>query len=242
MKLNTNNYKYKELLKWYRKAVNQPAKKVVIDHISEIKKIIPGKHVLFIGLSEFRKKFESSKYVSFIAIDEFVSSDNITEAKKLPFEDNSHDVIIIIHALDYTENPYELVREIDRIGTDDVKISIVGFNKFSLWGAMKPMMNKTATPWLLNFHSLYSVKEWFKLLGYQSLYKDTSFFLPIISKNITKYLSKMVLLQKFIGSNLGGIYFLVFNKNVIPLTPVKLKFKGKYLVTTFPKSSMNKIR
>ena len=42
MKLNTNNYKYKELLKWYRKALNQPAKKVVIDHISEIKKYVGG--------------------------------------------------------------------------------------------------------------------------------------------------------------------------------------------------------
>ena len=128
MKLNTNNYKYKELTKWYRKPANHRFKKDLNDHIPKIKNNISGNHTLYIGLSEFKKKFESSKHLSFISIDEITSSDNITESKRLPFEDNSHDVIIIIHALDYTENPYELVREIDRIATDDASVSLVGFN------------------------------------------------------------------------------------------------------------------
>ena len=143
MKLNTNNYKYKELVKWYKRPINQPIKKIVNDQIPLMKKHIPGNNVLFIGLSEFSKKFNSLKNLSFIAIDEITSSDHITESKRLPFEDNSHDVIIIIHALDYTDNPYELVREIDRIATDDAKVILVGFNKFSLWGLIKPIMNKT---------------------------------------------------------------------------------------------------
>ena len=102
MKLNTNNYKYKELVKWYKKPINNPIKKIISDQIPIIKKHLPGNNVLFIGLSEFSKKFKSEKNLSFIAIDEITSSDHITESKKLPFEDNSHDVIIIIHALDYT--------------------------------------------------------------------------------------------------------------------------------------------
>ena len=242
MKLNTNNYKYKELVKWYRKSVNQPFKKLMNDHIQDIKKQIPGKHVLFIGLSEFKKKFESNKYVSFIAIDEITSSDYISEARKLPFEDNSHDIIIILHALDYTENPYELVREIDRIATDDAKVTIIGFNQFSLWGLLKPIMRKENPPWMLNFHSLFSVREWFKLLGYDSIYKDTAAFIPISSKKFTKYLDKICLLQKIIAYNFGGLYFFIFDKKILPLTPVKLRFKGKYMVTSFPKSTVNIVK
>jgi SAM-dependent methyltransferase len=242
MKLNTNNYKYKELIKWYRKPANYHFKKNLNDQIPKIKKHISGNHTLYIGLSEFKKKFESSKHLSFIAIDEITSSDNITESKRLPFEDNSHDVIVIIHALDYTENPYELVREIDRIATDDAKVSLIGFNKFSLWGLVKPLMNKEVSPWFLNFHSLYNIREWFKVLGYDSSYRDTSAFIPIVPKSISKYISKISILQKIFASNLGGLYFLVFDKKMIPLTPIKLKFTEKYMISSFPKSSLNRVK
>ena len=61
MKLNTNNYKYKELTKWYRKPANHHFKKNLNDHIPKIKKYMVGNHVLYIGLSEFKKKFEYSR-------------------------------------------------------------------------------------------------------------------------------------------------------------------------------------
>ncbi len=242
MKLNTNNYKYKELIKWYRRPGNQSFKKLINDQIPEIKKHVNGNHVLYIGLSEFKKKFESSKYLSFIAIDEITSSDNITESKRLPFEDNSHDVIVIIHALDYTENPYELVREIDRIATDDANVTLIGFNKFSLWGLIKPLMNKTMSPWFLNFHSLYNIREWFKVLGYDSSYKDTGALIPVTSKSLARYTSKISLLQKIFASSLGGLYFLVFDKKMVPLTPIKLKFTDKYMISSFPKSTLNRVK
>ncbi|MBT5406120.1 MAG: methyltransferase domain-containing protein [Gammaproteobacteria bacterium] len=242
MKLNTNNYKYKELIKWYRKSVNQPFKKTINDQIPEIKKHVSGNHVLYIGLSEFKKKFESDKYLSFIAIDEITSSDNITDSKRLPFEDNSHDVIVIIHALDYTANPYELIREIDRIGTDDANVTLIGFNKFSLWGLVKPLMDKMSPPWFLNFHSLYNIREWFKVLGYDSSLIKTAAFIPISSKSISRYISKIRFLQKIFASNLGGLYFLVFDKKMIPLTPIKLKFTNKYMISSFPKSSLNRVK
>ena len=149
---------------------------------------------------------------------------------------------MIIHALDYTENPYELIREIDRIATDDASVSLVGFNKFSLWGLVKPLMNKEASPWFLNFHSLYSIKEWFKVLGYDSSYKDTSAFIPIVSRNISRYVSKISILQKIFASNFGGLYFLVFDKKIIPLMPIKLKFTEKYMISSFPKSSLNRVK
>jgi SAM-dependent methyltransferase len=197
---------------------------------------------LFIGLSDFSKKFTSPKNMSFISIDEITSSDHITESKRLPFEDNSHDVIIILHALDYTDNPYELVREIDRIATDEAKVAVIGFNKFSIWGILKPFMNKLSPPWILNFHSVYSVKEWFKLLGYEQDYKDTSSFFPIPSKTFSRHLNKISFIQKIMARDLGGLYFFAFKKKIIPLTPVKLKFKNKLFLSSFPKSTTNMVK
>ena len=242
MKLNTDNYKYKELEKWYKKPINNPIRKIMNEQIPLLKKHIPGNNVLFLGLSEFSKKFNSAKNLSFIAVDQITSTDHVTESKRLPFEDNSHDVIVIMHALDYTDNPYELVREIDRIATDDAKVAIIGFNKFSLWGTMKPFMNRETPPWVLNFHSLYSVREWFKLLGYEQGYKNTASFMPIVSRAFSKYLTKINIIQKILAKDYGGLYFFAFNKKIIPLTPVKLKFKEKMFLTPFSKSTTNMVK
>ena len=66
----------------------------------------------------------------------------IAPAEKLPFEDNSHDVIVLSHGLEYTHNPYLLMREIDRIATDNATIVLIGFNKFSLWSLIKVISSK----------------------------------------------------------------------------------------------------
>ena len=64
----------------------------------------------------------------------------------------------------------------------------------------------------------------------------------MISKNISKYLEKVSTIQKIFASNFGGLYFLIFDKKMIPLTPVKLKFKNKYMISTFPKSTVNRVK
>ena len=65
MKLNTNNYKYKELIKWYRKSVNQPFKKTINDQIPEIKKHISGNHVLYIHFIIYKTKNKIRKTESY---------------------------------------------------------------------------------------------------------------------------------------------------------------------------------
>ena len=242
MKIQDNKDKYQELSKWYRRSVSPVFKKEVFNNFSNIKKLVHGKHALFLGLTEYKKKFESAHYLSFLDIDGNTLYEHESESKKLPFEDNSHDVIIILHGLDSTNNPYNLIREIDRIATDDAKIALIGFNNFSLWGLMKPLMKKSSSPWSSDFHSVFSVKEWFKILSYDVIYKDTSNVMPISNQVFQKYLNKIGFLQKFLLPNLGGIYYYVFNKKILPLTPVKVSFKQKYVVSPFPKSSLNRIK
>ncbi len=239
MELNINNFKHNELQKWYRRSINLAYKKTLNDEISKMKDYSIGNNALYIGLLDFKKKFESKSHLSYMALNNVTDIKDNALTKKLPFADNSHDVIVIVHALDYIDNPYDLVREIDRIATDDARVLLVGFNKFSIWGAVKNFTNDIKAPWSMNFHSLYSVREWFKLLGYDTAYKETAVFFPFISKKLIKYFSKFSFLQKLLASNLGGIYFYAFNKKVTALTPMKLKFKDKYLITPFSKSTTN---
>ena len=242
MKLETNTHHYTELARWYRKTKILPIRKAISSKVTEFKQYLDGNNALYLGLPEFRKKFESTKYVSFFSVDgkDIIKYQNIE--KKLPFEDKSHDIIILMHALDLLDNPYNFIREIDRIATDDAKIFIAGFNKFSLWGLTQQFSNKKYSPWSANFHPVSNIREWFKILSYDVKLNATSCLFPFPSKSLSKYTDKLTFIQKWLLPGYGGIYFCLLNKKIIPLTPQKLKFKDKYVVHSFPKSTMNRVK
>ena len=149
---------------------------------------------------------------------------------KLPFEDNSHDVIVLSHGLEYTHNPYLLMREVDRIATDDALILVIGFNKFSLWTLVKAFSSKA--PWNINFLSPYIIKEWFKILEYKINYQKTFGVFPYIGKSVSSFFSDISFLHKIIRNQFGGIFIFTYKKSVIPLTPQKLVFSKDYKVVS----------
>ena len=163
MILQENNNTKVQLKKWYKEPAGQHYKKIITDELTAIKDLYQGRHTLFCGSSEYKKIFQKNKTGTFFSIDEdvLISSSNLS--KKLPFEDNSHDVIVLSHGLEYTHNPYILMREIDRIATDNATIVLIGFNKYSIWSIIKNFSSKP--PWNINFMSPYTIKEWFKILS-----------------------------------------------------------------------------
>ena len=79
---------------------------------------------------------------------------------------------------------------------------------------MKPLMKKSSSPWSSDFHSVFSVKEWFKILSYDVIYKDTSNVMPISNQVFQKYLNKIGFLQKFLLPNLVGFIIMSLIKNI----------------------------
>tara|TARA_Y100000389_G_C17470500_1_gene530096 strand:+ start:1382 stop:2113 length:732 start_codon:yes stop_codon:yes gene_type:complete len=235
MILQENNNTKMQLKKWYKQSAGQHFKKIIFDEIDSIKDLYQGRHTLFCGSSEYKKVFHKNKSGTFFSIDEdvLISSSNLS--KKLPFEDCSHDVIILSHGLEYTHNPYLLMREIDRIATDDATIVIIGFNKYSLWGIIKMFSSKP--PWNINFLSPYIIKEWFKILEYKMNYQKTFGLAPYLGKNITSLLSNISFLHKIIRNQFGGLFLFTYRKKVIPLTPQKIIFNRSYKVSHLAKNN-----
>ncbi len=229
-----NNTTKIQLKEWYKNPSGQHFKKIISKELDSIKDIYQGRHTLFCGSSEYKKTIQKNNSGTFFTIDEdlLISSSNLS--KKLPFEDNSHDVIILSHGLEYTHNPYLLMREVDRIATDDASILVIGFNKFSLWTLVKIFSSKA--PWNINFLSPYNVKEWFKILEYKMCYEKTFGVTPYAGKNISSFLRNISFLHKIIRNQFGGLFIFTYKKNVVPLTPQKLIFNKDYKVTNLAKT------
>ena len=53
----------------------------------------------------------------------------------LPFPENSLDLVVLPHALEFSADPHQLLREVHRAMRPDGQLVIAGFNPFSLFGA-----------------------------------------------------------------------------------------------------------
>jgi ribonuclease HI len=116
-------------------------------------------------------------------------------ADALPFAQDSLDVVLLPHVLEFAENPHDVLREVERVLIPDGYVVILGFNPFSLWGLWSKLGSKTA-PCCGNFLSLLRLKDWLALLGFEIQQQE----------------------------NLGRVYIVLAKKRVANLTPIKPKW------------------
>ncbi len=150
----------------------------------------------------------------------------IAKAEAIPLSEQSIDLVILHHALDFSDNPHQLLREVSRILIAGGHVIIIGFNPFSSWGIRKKLQWKKSPPWDGKLFSALRLSDWLKLLDFQvdsvayGLYS-----LPINSPKLIKYSSIMDSLATRFNWPTGGIYIISASKQVIPLTPIQASWK-----------------
>ena len=65
---------------------------------------------------------------------EMITPDCFAEFEELPFESQSLDMIVLPHVLEFSEDPHQLLREVERVLMPEGRVVITGFNPMSLWG------------------------------------------------------------------------------------------------------------
>ena len=85
----------------------------------------------------------------------------------LPFPENSLDLVVLPHALEFTTEPHQLLREVYRAVRPEGQIVLAGFNPFSLFGARRYFGRGETPPWNGSFIALYRLKDWLALLGFE---------------------------------------------------------------------------
>lgn len=86
---------------------------------------------------------------------------------QLPFPNCSLDLVILPHILECSQDPHQILREVERVLVYEGRVVISGFNPNSLWGLRNgmPFIN----PWIpipnRNMVSVRRLKDWFKLLS-----------------------------------------------------------------------------
>jgi SAM-dependent methyltransferase len=145
---------------------------------------------------------------------------------ELPILTGSIDLAILPHTLEFVDNPRQLLAEACRIIKPEGLIVIAGFNPYSVWGIKKLWSDHQEFPWSGNFIHAKKIKSWLHLADFEMEKQKNLLFRPPFNKQ--SIYQKLNFLE-YVGHKcfpfLGGVYILLARAKVVPLTPIRLKWK-----------------
>lgn len=192
--------------------------------LSKLLKNHYGKHALLIGVPEQEKLLEVSDIPFHFLMSPLSSKSNQNATiesglNELPILTGSIDLVMLPHTLELIENPRQLLTEACRIVKPEGLIVICGFNPLSTWGLKK-------FPWRINLIHASKMKGWLSLADFVLEEQKYLLFRPPIHQLM---MYKKLHFIEYIGSKcfsmFGGAYILLARAKVIPLTPIKMKWK-----------------
>jgi SAM-dependent methyltransferase len=83
----------------------------------------------------------------------------------LPLASQSLDLVALPHALEFSPNPHQLLREVERVLRPEGRLLLSGFNPLSFFGTRRWLGPRHAYPWNGRFLRLTRIKDWLSLLG-----------------------------------------------------------------------------
>ncbi|SNX28461.1 Methyltransferase domain-containing protein [Polynucleobacter meluiroseus] len=90
-------------------------------------------------------------------------------ATELPFANETIDLLVLPHVLEFAADPHQVLREAERVLRPEGRLIISGFNPASLWGARQYLSRLIGNPYLPRdgqFIGLLRVKDWLQLLNF----------------------------------------------------------------------------
>lgn len=154
----------------------------------------------------------------------------ISDAENLPLLDNSVSLVMLPHVLELVEDPKQTIEEAVNVLTGEGLIIITGFNPFSLWGIRRLFAHKTM-PGLGRFISANRVRRWLRDNDCECLSTRTVFYrFPSRSYRWLRATRFLEVLGRFCWPGLGGAYVIIAQKRMLPLMPIKERWRVKELL------------
>lgn len=223
-----------QLTNWYRTPLGQMLVATEKTNLDNILPTLFGYHLVQIGQYGEMNLLQSSK-VSHCTVMQTgdhsqsthaLNNHFVGKAYALPIMSDSVDVLMLNHALEFSSNPHQVLREVERVLVPEGHVVIMMFNPWSLWAINRMIFSwrKTA-PWCGNFIGATRSKDWLALLGFEVIQTRGYFFRPALQQaSVMERLSWFDRLGSRFWSIFGGGYMLVAKKKIETITPIRPKW------------------
>jgi SAM-dependent methyltransferase len=206
--LNTADLPAPTLIDWFETPLGQYLLKRELAYFETAISDIFGFHALQIGLPSL-DFLSGSRITAKHLLDLDEPAHLYADPAYLPFAENSIDLVVLPHVLEFSDNPHPILREAYRVLRPEGQVVLSGFNPFSLWGIKRYFGREQTQPWNGNFVGLYRMKDWLSLLGFEVIGGKLDCYVPACASE--KWLARVRFFEKT-GDRwwpiAGGVYFL----------------------------------
>lgn len=145
----------------------------------------------------------------------------------LPILSGCIDLVILPHTLEFIDNPRQLLTEACRMIRPEGLIVVCTFNPYSSWGLKKCISKSEGSlPRDSHFISSSLIKSWLRLADFAVESHCSALFRPPVERETIYH--KMRFVER-VGAwcfpKAGGINIITARAKVIPMTPIKMKWK-----------------
>ncbi|WP_417760639.1 class I SAM-dependent methyltransferase [Shewanella sp.] len=183
-----------------------------------------GYHLLQLGPMSLSLDLQQCKVNHSFSLFPEQRADVIADFDALPLQSASIDAVVMPLLLEFENDPYRILREVDRVLVSGGYIVICGINPFSsaYLGKLFPK-RQNSWPWNGRFFMPARVLDWLGLLGYQLVHDERIGFHAFLSDWDYPQICRQW--QQKVLPRTGALYVMVARKLDSPLTPLPQKKK-----------------
>jgi SAM-dependent methyltransferase len=244
-----------QLRNWYQQRLGQ---RLLRSERRELDRVLPnlfGYYLLQVGSPVDTGLCTRSLIPNRMLLESHVSNKAASQATKpqihayahaLPIANDSVDVVLLVHTLEFEQDPHQVLREADRVLVPEGHIVLLGFNPFSPWGLWRLLVSRwSSPPWSGQFRSSRRIRDWLSLLGYDITVSHSLFFRPPVRhQGVMRRLKVLERLGRRLWPFAGAVYLVVARKRMVTMTPIRPRWRpGRSLVGTgLVKPSTQRVR
>jgi SAM-dependent methyltransferase len=227
------------LNEWYKKPIGAALLQSELAGLSEVLPKIFGYYIMQMGSQTNNSEVLAASHIhNRIIVNPDTTlpliDDSLTiqcQPDELPFLPESIDAVIMFHALEFTQKPKLILKEIYTALMFNGYAIIFGFNPYSLWGISSLWQKKSKEmPWLGNWISPGYMRRYLAKVGFSVGDYKTFYFRP--PSNNPEQLLFLERVGQFFWPCCGASYMIIAQKTVTPLTPIRPLFSlAKHLKT-----------
>lgn len=223
---------HNQLSQWFDKSLGRAllaSEKVALETVWSY---LTGEYLLMLGAANQESLMESAQLLMRCVVTptyEYASKKFPTVCaayEDFPFLQHAIDAVLLPHTLEFTSDPYRVLRTVAKSIKPDGHLIIIGFNPFSLWGLRALFSLGRHAPWSGHFRRAARIKDWLKVLNFEVVeQKRTAHCMPFCYKGTC---AKYSFFTRFLRSCLpilGGVYVIVAQKKTYSMTPLESRWK-----------------
>lgn len=226
----------KELAEWLASPLGQAFLQEEKEALNDALQNQFGYFLLHMGVSECQSLTEASRISHRFCLhpsqQKIPQASALADFHQLPLPNDSIDLVFLHHALEFSQNPHQLLREASRVLIPRGHLIILVFNPWSIWGwfgRVARFFSKKAL-WRHLYLSQSRLLDWLRLLEMEPVSVYRGYFRPPFAQpSLIEHLYWMERwgrrLCKILRFPSGGFYMLIARKNQIPLTLIRPRWQ-----------------